>query len=95
MRKGLPILSLAVGELPLGPDAADDAPFLRPKERMKPRRRRGPLGRTVVVLRLLAVLVMIVAAAWTAYARTMRSERLKVSRVEVRGSRFLSEGEVR
>jgi cell division protein FtsQ len=32
---------------------------------------------------------------WTGYAKVMASERLKVGRVEVRGSHFLSEGEVR
>ena len=36
-----------------------------------------------------------VAAVWTSYAKVMASERLKVGRVEVRGSHFLSEGEVR
>jgi hypothetical protein len=32
---------------------------------------------------------------WSAYANVMASERLKVDHVDVRGSRFLSEGEVR
>jgi cell division protein FtsQ len=32
---------------------------------------------------------------WTGYSRVMASERLRVEKVEVRGSRFLSEGEVR
>ncbi|HET7746007.1 MAG TPA: FtsQ-type POTRA domain-containing protein, partial [Vicinamibacteria bacterium] len=36
-----------------------------------------------------------VSAIWTGYSRVMASERLRVGKVEVRGSRFLSEGEVR
>jgi cell division protein FtsQ len=84
-----------VGEIPLEP-APDDTPFLRPKERMKARRaRRGPLGRAVLLLRLLAVALVTVAAGWAGYAKTMASERLRVGRVEVRGMRFLSEGEVK
>ena len=94
-RSGLPIVSLDVGEVPID-QSPEDAPFLRPKERMKPRRaRRSPLSRAVLVLRLLAVVVVVVAALWAGYAKTMDSERLKVGRVEVRGSEFLSEGEVR
>jgi cell division protein FtsQ len=94
-RSGLPIVGLDVGELPLD-SATDDAPFLRPRKRMKVRRgRRGLAARAVLALRLAAVLVVTVAAAWTGYAKTMASDRLKVDRVEVRGSRFLSEGEVR
>jgi cell division protein FtsQ len=94
-RSGLPILSLDVGEVPID-QGPDDAPFLRPKERMKPRRgRRGPLSRAVLALRLLAVVVVAATALWAGYAKTMASERLKVGRVEVRGSQFLSEGEVR
>ncbi|MGH7753260.1 MAG: FtsQ-type POTRA domain-containing protein, partial [Gemmatimonadales bacterium] len=36
-----------------------------------------------------------VTALWAGYSKVMASERLKVGNVEVRGSRFLSEGEVR
>jgi len=94
-RSGLPIVGLDVGELPID-QGPDDPPFLRPKERMKPRRaRRSPLSKAVLVLRLLAVVVVVVGALWAGYAKTMASERLKVGRVEVRGSQFLSEGEVR
>lgn len=94
-RSGLPVAGLDVGELPLL-GAADDAPFLRPEKRMKVRRgRRGLAARAILALRLSAVVVIGVAAVWTGYAKTMASERLKVGRVEVRGSRFLSEGEVR
>lgn len=35
------------------------------------------------------------ALAWLGYSKVMASERLKVARVDVRGSRFLSQGEVR
>jgi len=96
MRKaGLPIVGIDVGEIALDP-AADDAPFLRPQQRMKARRvRRGPLARAVLLLRLLALVVVTLGVGWGVYAKTMGSERLKVGRVEVRGSRFLSEGEVR
>ncbi len=94
-RSGLPISGIDVGELPLD-RAADDAPFLRPRQRMKVRRgRRGLAGRAILALRFSAVLVVGVAAVWAGYAKTMASDRLKVGRVEVRGSRFLSEGEVR
>ena len=94
-RSGLPMAGLDVGELPLLA-APDDAPFLRPEKRMKVRRgRRGLAGRAILTLRLSAVIVIGVAAVWTGYAKTMASDRLKVGRVEVRGSRFLSEGEVR
>jgi cell division septal protein FtsQ len=36
-----------------------------------------------------------VSGAWAGFSRVMASERLKVSRVDVSGTRFLSEGEVR
>jgi cell division protein FtsQ len=97
MKRGLPIVGAGVdvGELPLQP-VEDDAPFLRPKRRMKPRRaRRSSLTRAVLVLRLLAIVLVAGLGAYAAYARTMGSDRLKVGRVEVRGSHFLSEGEVR
>ena len=94
-RSGLPVGGLDVGDLPLN-GAPDDAPFLRPEKRMKVRRgRRGVAARAILTLRLSAVIVIGVAAVWTGYAKTMASDRLKVGRVEVRGSRFLSEGEVR
>ena len=94
-RPALPALGIDVGELPLL-GVPDDAPFLRPAKRMKVRRgRRGLAARAILILRLSAVVVIGVAAVWTGYAKTMASDRLKVDRVEVRGSRFLSEGEVR
>ena len=42
-----------------------------------------------------AAVFVAVAAVWTSYEKVMASDRLKVGRVEVRGSHFLSEGEVR
>ena len=95
-RSGLPVAGIDVGELPLL-GAADDAALPAPREAHEgaprpagPRRpgRSWPCGSPRVV-------VIGVAAVWTGYAKTMASERLKVGRVEVRGSRFLSEGEVR
>jgi hypothetical protein len=41
------------------------------------------------------VLILTVAGAWGAYRRVLTSESLRVQRVEVTGSHFLSEGEVR
>jgi cell division protein FtsQ len=52
-------------------------------------------GRLVVGVQVGGALVLAVAALWTGYAKVMASERLKVARVDVRGSQFLSEGEVR
>ena len=53
------------------------------------------LGRCIVALEITGGALVVALALWTGYARVMASERLKVARVEVRGSRFLSEGEVR
>jgi cell division septal protein FtsQ len=90
--------------LPLGPppaphlDAPDpsEAPFLRPERRTRVRRaRRGTLGRVVVAVEITGGCLVAAYLVWSAYANVMASERLKVGRVDVRGSRFLSEGEVR
>ena len=75
---------------------SDDPPFLRPERRTKVRRqRRGWTYRLIFALQLCAALLVTVSAMWTGYSRVMASERLRVVKVEVRGSRFLSEGEVR
>jgi cell division protein FtsQ len=42
-----------------------------------------------------AVALLAIAGAWTAWQRVFASDRLRVGRLEVRGSHFLSEGEVR
>jgi uncharacterized repeat protein (TIGR01451 family) len=94
-KSGLPVAGIDVGELPID-TGVDDAPFLRPKQRMKVRRaRRGPLARAVILLRLAAVLLVTLGTLFFAYAKTMGSERLKVGKLVVQGSGFLSEGEVR
>jgi cell division protein FtsQ len=74
---------------------SDDPPFLRPERRTRVRRQRGWTYRLVFALQLSAALLVTVSASWTGYSRVMASERLRVIKVEVRGSRFLSEGEVR
>jgi cell division septal protein FtsQ len=74
---------------------SDDPPFLRPERRTRVRRQRGWAYRAVFLLQLAAALLVTVSAMWTGYSRVMASERLRVINVEVRGSRFLSEGEVR
>jgi cell division protein FtsQ len=58
------------------------------------RARRGLLGRTVLALQLGAAAVALVSGAWAGYAKVMASEKLRVARIDVRGQRFLSEGEV-
>jgi cell division protein FtsQ len=94
-KAGLPVIGLDAGDVTLD-SGLDDAPFLRPKRRMKARRaRRGLLARSVLFLRLFAVLVVTAGAVFLAYAKTMASTRLRVSKLVVRGSGFLSEGEVR
>jgi cell division protein FtsQ len=100
-RRGLPFeLPLeAMADLPLNPGPpgpADDPPFLRPRTRTRVRRvRRGFTARAILVLQLLAALLVTLVALWTGYAKVMASNRLRVGRVDVRGSHFLSEGEVR
>src|SRR5258706_4863604 len=81
--------------LPLNPLAEEPA-FLRPPKRTRVRRsRRGFTARAALVLQLAGAGLAALALGWTGYAKVMASERLKVGRVEVRGSHFLSEGEVR
>src|SRR6185436_16196530 len=59
------------------------------------RQRRGWTHRVVLGIQMAAVALVAFTGAWTGYAKVMASERLKVTRLEVRGARFLSEGEVR
>lgn len=81
-------------DLPLHDGA--ESPFLRPRRPRRIRRlRRGFGARLVLGLQLGAALVTLVSAGWLGYARVMASERLRVERVDVRGGRFLSDGEVR
>jgi hypothetical protein len=51
--------------------------------------------RLLVALQALAVFLLMAGGAWTAWQKVVTSERLLVERVEVQGSHFLSEGEVR
>lgn len=95
-RRGLPVgpPPADLVDLPLVPD--EDSPFLRPRVRTRVRtRRRGRSARLVLILQASAVLILLGAAAWAAWWRVATSERLRVQRVEVSGSHFLSEGEVR
>jgi cell division protein FtsQ len=48
-----------------------------------------------MVLHIGAIVVVVTVVLWQGYTRVMASERLKVSKVDVRGGHFLSEGEVR
>lgn len=97
-RRGLPLgpppRSEDLLDLPLEPQG--DSPFLRPRGRSRPRpRRRGVSARLAFVLQVTAVGLLAVAGAWTAWQRVFASPRLRVAQVDVRGSHFLSEGEVR
>lgn len=95
-RRGLPIEPLPeTPDLDLDPTPADP-PFLRRKVKTRIRpRRRGWSARLVVAVQALAVLILMAVGTWAVYHQVMTSERLRVDRVEVRGSHFLSEGEVR
>jgi cell division protein FtsQ len=87
-------LVLPAVDLPI-PDV-EDPPFLRPARRTRVRRaRRGRAWRTVIALENVAGVLTLVFGAWAAYAKVMGTRHLRVANVEVRGSRFLSEGEVR
>ncbi len=91
-RTGAPPLD-AIGDLPLH---HEEPTFLRPRTRTRVRRvRRGFTARAIFVLQVVAAILIVAAALWAGYAKVMASERLRVARVEVRGSHFLSEGEVR
>jgi cell division protein FtsQ len=82
-------------ELPLEP-TVEESPFLRPRRRTRVRaRRRGAATHALLALQALAVAVLAIAGAWTAWQRVFASDRLRVGKLEVRGSHFLSEGEVR
>lgn len=99
MKRGLPeprkrVRLTPPAELPFLPE--DEPPFLRPSKRTRIRRtKRGGLARAILVLEVLGAALVGLLGLWTGYSRAMASERLKVERLEVRGSHFLSEGEVR
>jgi cell division protein FtsQ len=91
-RRGLPMTPSPELVLPAG----DEPAFLRPKTRTRVRRvRRGWSGVAVITLQATGVVVLAFSSLWLGYSKVMASERLRVGHVEVRGSRFLSEGEVR
>jgi cell division septal protein FtsQ len=92
-RRGLPPAPHI--DLPL--HAAPEEPaFFRPKSRTRVRRsRRGLSGRAVLALEALGAVLALLVTLWAGYSKVMASEKLRVGRVDVRGSRFLSEGEVR
>ena len=96
-RRGLPVGPPPedLVDLPLDPPV-DESPFLRPRRRTPIRpRRRGVSGRAIVAMQVGAVALLGVVGAWSAWQRVFASDRLRVGRLEVRGSHFLSEGEVR
>jgi cell division septal protein FtsQ len=73
-----------------------EPPFFRPRKRTQVQRvRRGPLGRFALMLNVVALSSFGACAVWTGYSKAMASEQLKVTKLEVRGGHFLSEGEVR
>lgn len=87
-------LKLVPVDLP--PIESDEPPFLRPERRTRVRRvRRGTLARAILALEAGGGLLVALFVTWGAYTRVMADERLKVAHVEVKGSRFLSEAEVR
>lgn len=98
-KRGLPeprkrVRLTPTAELPTLPQ--DEPPFLRPSRRTRVRKtRRGGLAHAILALEVLGAVFVGVLALWAGYSQAMASERLKVEKVEVRGSRFLSEGEVR
>ncbi len=93
-RRGLPV-GPPPSDLDLSP-VAEESPFLRRRVRTRGRpRRRGWSSRLVVGLQATAILILVGVGAWTVSQQVAGSERLRVGRVEVNGSHFLSEGEVR
>jgi cell division protein FtsQ len=82
-------------DLPFDP-VVEESPFLRPRRRARVvSRRRGTATRVLIAVQAAAVGLLAVVGAWTAWQRVFASESLRVGKLEVRGSHFLSEGEVR
>jgi cell division protein FtsQ len=80
---------------PLDP-GLEESPFLRPRRRTRVRpRRRGLATRALLAVQVAAVALLALVGAWAAWQRVFASDRLRVGHLEVRGSHFLSEGEVR
>jgi cell division protein FtsQ len=96
-RRGLPIgpPPPELMEGTLGP-LAEESPYLRPRRRTRVRvRRRGTVSRLLLLLQAGAVGLITLGGAWTAWQQVFASERLRVGKLQVSGSHFLSEGEVR
>jgi cell division protein FtsQ len=93
-RRSLPV---PPADLPLSVLQEQEGPFLRPRHRTRvaKRTRRGASSRTLLALQLATVAALAVFALWAGYSKVMASDRLRVARVDVRGSHFLSEGEIR
>ncbi len=96
-RRGLPIGPPPEDLIDLPLDTGlDESPFLRPRRRARLRPRgRALSSRLVFVLQAAAVALVALTGTWLAWQRVFASDRLRVSRLEVRGHHFLSEGEVR
>ncbi len=97
-RRGLPVgpPPEELMELSTLDPSVEESPFLRSRRRTRVRpRRRGLATRSLLALQVVAVALVAVVGAWTAWQRVFASDRLRVGRLEVRGSHFLSEGEVR
>jgi cell division protein FtsQ len=78
------------------PPAREEPPFLRGSRKARGRRvRRHTFGRTILLLEITGGLLVGVLVLWAGYSRALAHERLRVARVEVKGSRFLSEKDVR
>ncbi|MCM2255101.1 MAG: FtsQ-type POTRA domain-containing protein [Vicinamibacteria bacterium] len=88
-----PLLDLPLGRIEAG--VAEEGPFLRSRARGRKRARRGALHRLALLVQVTGVVAVAVAALVVGYGKVMASERLRVARVDVKGQRFLSEGEVR
>ena len=95
-RRGLPVgPPPSEPELSLAPPM-EESPFLRRRVRSRSRqRRRGWSARLVPLVQASAILILLAVGAWTTYQHVLASDRLRVDTVEVQGSHFLSEGEVR
>lgn len=85
-------------ELPLASLLPElEPPFLRPKHRTRiaKRGRRGFTARAITALQVTTLGLVVVGGSWLGYTRVTTGERFTVGRVDVKGNRFLSEGEVR
>jgi len=95
-RRGLPVGPPPEDLLELLDPTVEESPFLRPRRRTRVRgRRRGFATRALLGLQILAVALRALVGGGTAWQKGGASDRRRVGRLEVSGSHFLSEGEVR